>query len=202
MTKIYLLIKTRLHHKSRTLEFYTFVHLVFWVFFLDFSKVPLCVSGQTLFLKRPVRLRRSSPAMLRSMFCECFKVEADRRGLAGRRVQPCVKKKVCFWRDFLCLPEQSGTQLLMMRSPAVLAGRGGGEGGMGTNSAQLLGGVEERDDVTAPVLLISGRGWRSWGSSRGRVGVVARPPPPTVRCDAKLKEKQRSRIRSVFFLPF
>lgn len=70
----------------------------------------------------------------------------------------------------------------MMRSPAVLAGRGGGaggggEGGMGTNSAQLLGGVEERDDVTAPVLLISGRGWRSWGSSRGRVGVVARPPP-------------------------
>lgn len=96
----------------------------------------------------------------------------------------------------------------MMRSPAVLAGRGGGaggggEGGMGTNSAQLLGGVEERDDVTAPVLLISGRGWRSWGSSRGHVGVVARPPPtPTVRCDAKLKEKQRSRIRSVFFLPF
>lgn len=90
---------------------------------------------------------------------------------------------------------------------------GGGEGGegrggegreRGTNSAQLLGGgVEERDDVTAPVLLISGRGWRSWGSSRGRVGVVARLPPPlTVRCDAKLKEKQRSRIGSVFFSAF
>lgn len=86
-----------------------------------------------------------------------------------------------------------GNSRLTMRSPASLhgqeegesggeegeGGRGGGRGrrGRGANSAQLLGGeAEESDDVTAPVLLISGRGWRSWGSSRGRVGVVARPP--------------------------